>query len=113
MYGRLATSNEDLFWNLFAFSAVIFMLPYLGMVLAFARLRFTDSDTARPFKVAGGNGVAVLLAGICAFILLMTIGLFMYVPGEGLSKPTVIGFFVAMGAGELLIRAARYASPNS
>ena len=113
VYGFLATSNEDLFWNLFKFSAVIFMLPYLGMVLSFARLRFVDPEARRPFKVAGGNRVAILLAGICAFILLMTIWLFMYVPGEGLSKPTIIGFIVAMAAGELLIRYARYANPNS
>ncbi len=108
LYGGLASSNEDLFWSLFAFSAVIFMLPYLGMVLAFIRLRKTDPDHPRPFKVGGGNMMATLLGLICALVLLMTMFLFAYVPGtgegSGWQKSTIVGFVIVMFIGDILIR---------
>ncbi len=111
LYGALAETNEDLFWSLFAFSAVIFMMPYTGMVLAFAKLRQSDPNSPRPFKVPGGLWVARLLAGICALILLTTIILFLYVPGSGddagLQKSTLYGVIVVLIIGEFLIRFAR------
>ena len=76
LYGGLASTNEDLFWSLFSFSAVIFMLPYIGMVLAFAKLRFSEPTAPRPFRVAGGTLGACLLSGICVIILFATIALF-------------------------------------
>jgi hypothetical protein len=42
------------FWSLFAFSAVIFLLPYEGMLLAFVKMRIVDADHHRPFRVPGG-----------------------------------------------------------
>ncbi len=108
LYGALSSSNEDLFWNLFAFSAVIFMLPYLGMVLAFIRLRKSDPDHPRPFKVPGGDGVASGLGILCAIVLLMTMFLFAYVPGtgegSGWQKSTIVGFVIVMFIGDILIR---------
>ena len=107
LYGALASSNEDLFWALFSFSAVIFMLPYAGMVLAFLKLRLSDPDTARPFRVPGGIWGARLMAWTCFIILLMTIGLFLYVPGEGLQQSTLYGVVAVLIIGEGLIRWAR------
>lgn len=107
LYGGLAQSNEDLFWSLFSFSAVIFMLPYLGMVLAFAKLRMSEPDTERPFRVRGGKIGAFILAFICAVILLITIALFLYVPGEGLQFSTLYGVIAALIIGEGLIVWAR------
>lgn len=43
-YGFLSNSNADLFWSLFAFSAVIFLLPYIGMLFAFIKSRNVDID---------------------------------------------------------------------
>ncbi len=112
LYGALVNSNEDLFWALFSFSAVIFMLPYAGMVLAFLKLRLSDPDTARPFRVPGGIWGARLMTATCFIILVMTIGLFLYVPGEGLQKSTLYGVVTVLIIGEGLIRWARKTGIN-
>jgi amino acid transporter len=104
VYGAIASSNEDLFWSLFAFSAVIFMLTYIGMALAFIKLRYKEPHMDRPYKVPGGNRVAVLAGGIVALILAISISMFIYVPEEGLSVETLIGLIVAVLLGEALIR---------
>lgn len=106
LYGRIATSNSDLFWSLFSFSAAIFMMPYVGLVVAFARLRFIDADAPRPFKAPGGPLVACILAALCATTLLFAIALFIYVPGDGLQKETLAGVVVVILIGEVLIGAS-------
>lgn len=110
LYGRVATSNADLFWSLFSFSAAIFMLPYLGMVIAFARLRFKDPGMPRPFRAPGGAAAACALAALCAATLLFAIALFLYVPGEGLQKPTLFGVGAVILLGEALIRLGMFES---
>ena len=107
VYGGLASSNADLFWSLFSFSAVIFMLPYIGLVLAFAKLRLLPNDQVDAFRVPGGNFVAMLLSGICALVLILSIVLFLYVPGEGLQKATLWGVIVVLIVGEILMRSSR------
>ena len=104
LYGRLATTNEDLFWALFSFSAVIFMLPYVALALAFVRLRRTDTKTARPFKVPGGDLMATALSAICVVIHVSTIGLFLYVPEGGWQWSTIFGVSFVLLTGELLIK---------
>lgn len=108
VYGRVATSNEDLFWNLFAFSAVIFLAPYAGMSAAFllARLRRTPAAPGA-FRVPGGLPVAFLLTGFCIVSLLGAIALLLYVPGEGLQRMTAGGVAVTLLIGEVLILFAR------
>ena len=53
---ELSTSPkvETLFWNLFAFSTVVFLLSYLVMAAAFLKLRYSDPDAPRPYRVPGG-----------------------------------------------------------
>ena len=104
VYGFVAGSNEDLFWSLFACSAVLFLLPYIGLLLAFAKMRLVDGARARPYKVPGGLLIALLLAAVCIAILGVTIFLFIYVPGEGVDWPVAIGSVVAMILGEMAIR---------
>lgn len=104
LYGRVATSNSDLFWSLFSFSAALIMLPYIGVAVSFARLRFKDGAAPRPFKVPGGAPVAITLAAMCVVTLAFSIALFVYVPGEGLQKATLIGVVVVLAIGEVLIR---------
>ena len=103
LYGRVATSNGDLFWSLFAFSAALIMLPYIGLSIAFARLRFKDPSAPRPFRVPGGIPVACILAAMCVVTLSFAVALFIYVPGEGLQKPTLIGVVSVLVLGEILI----------
>ncbi len=108
LYGFLVSSNEDLFWSLFAFSGVIFLLPYVGMMFAFIKLRLTDGQRERPFKIMGGNLFACALALICAAVLIFSIVLFMYTPSEGIQWPVFIGSLVAVIAGEIAMRVAEY-----
>lgn len=102
IYGRIATSNEDLFWALFAFSAVIFLAPYVGMVLAFQQMRKIDPARERPFKAP----FARLLTGLCLAGLLGAIALLFYVPGEGFQVETILGVLGALVLGEVLIAVA-------
>ncbi|WP_019529295.1 APC family permease [Dasania marina] len=106
LYGFISGSNEDLFWSLFAFSAVVFLLPYQGMLLSFVRMRKTDPDHPRPYKIPGGDLVAKLLAYLCMSVLGLTIVLFIYVPGEGVQWPVLIGVLFTLGLGEIIIRQA-------
>ncbi len=108
MYGFLASSNEDLFWSLFAFSAVIFLLPYLGMLLAFIKSRLRDKSVVRPYRLPGSNAVAVAAACVCIVVLSLTIVLFVYTPGDGLQLPVLLGAAVMIGIGEALIRIAEH-----
>lgn len=104
VYGRIATSNADLFWSLFSFSAVLIMLPYIGVVVSFARLRKAEPSAPRPFRAPGGDIAAFLLATACAATLLLAIALFVFVPGEGFQKTTIVGVVAALVIGEALIR---------
>ena len=105
-YGSIATSNEDLFWGLFAFSAVIFMVPYVGLSLSFFRLRIIDPATPRPFRAPGGIIGAFILTALCVGALLGAIFLFFYVPGDGPQWATIWGVVGAALLGEVLIAVA-------
>jgi len=103
VYGLLAKSNEELFWRLFAASAVLFLLPYIGAVAAFMYARLHDADRARPYRVPGGNALAIPMTTICISLLLISIALLMYVPGQGFDWPVVGGAGVSILAGEIAI----------
>ncbi len=104
MYGLMSGSNEDLFWSLFAFSAVIFLLPYQGMLLTFIKMRKVDGDHPRPYKVPGGLVVARLTAWTCFTVLALSVVLFTYTPGEGMQWPVLIGVLITLAIGEFVIR---------
>ncbi|RLQ21378.1 amino acid permease [Seongchinamella sediminis] len=107
-YGAVAGSNEDLFWSLFAASAVLFILPYIAVVAAFYRARQIDGERSRPFKVAGGDSAALGMSGLCMFLLAITALLFMYVPGSGFDWPVVIGSVTCILLGEVAMRYAEH-----
>ena len=104
LYGFLSHSNADLFWSLFAFSAIIFLLPYIGMLFAFIKSRNVDIDITRPYKVPGGDAVAKTLACLCILVLALSVVLFVYTPGEGIQLPVLFGALVIIAIGEALIR---------
>jgi len=105
-YGFMAGSNEELFWNLFAASAVVFLLPYIGAVSAFLYARIKDAERPRPYRVPGGLAVARALTYVCVFFLALSIVLFMYVPGSGFDIPVVAGSVFAIALGEVAIYVA-------
>lgn len=106
LYGFISGSNEELFWSLFAFSAVIFLLPYQGMLLSFIKMRVTEPNHPRPYKIPGGEIVAKIFAITCMVVLAITIVLFIYVPGEGIQWPVLLGVVFTLTAGEVIIRFA-------
>lgn len=103
LYGTYAGTNEDLFWSLFAFSGVIFFIPYVAMMFAYEKLRRTDPGRHRPFKVGGPPWLATLLSRVCAIVLLLTIGLFIYVPGDGMQWKVFWGALTLLVIGEIIV----------
>ncbi len=107
LYGFMAGSAEDLFWTLFAFSSMVFLLPYLVMFPAFLKLRKVDPDVERPYKVPGGNTVATILAVVCELFILQAVVFFVYIPGEPMdwsfAAPVLIGVVLTLIIGEILI----------
>ncbi len=104
LYGLMSGSNEELFWSLFACSAVIFLLPYAGMVLAFARMRIADPDRHRPYRVPVPTRIVVPVAFYCAIVIVISAILLVYTPSAGIDLPVLIGVLVVLVAGEIVIR---------
>lgn len=119
LYGVMAGNNEDLFWSLFAFSGVIFMLPYVAMCTAFVKLREshvgsngTIADDGN-FRFPGSPKVAKFFAYLCAAILSVTIILFIYTPGEGMAWEVLWGALAVIFIGEIVTNSNRKKSPVS
>ena len=114
IYGFLSGSNEDLFWKLFAASAVIYMLPYIGACLAFYRARRIDPDRPRPYRAPGGDKVAFLMTVVCVGLLCMCIVLFMRDTDQewswirGWDWAVVIGSVASILVGEVAIYVAEH-----
>jgi len=105
-YGFIAPTDEDLFWSLFAFSAVVFLVPYILLVFAFLRLRQSAPERPRPYRLPGGPVVAAACAWVCGLMLGGAMLLFAYTPGEGMQWPVAIGALTVMAIGEGVIRVA-------
>ncbi len=107
VYGLIAGSNEELFWTLFAFSSIIFLLPYLALFPAFLKLRTVDASKKRPFQIPGGKPLAILIAVVCEIFILQAIIFFIWVPGQPVdwifAGPVLIGVIVTILVGEILL----------
>jgi amino acid transporter len=108
LYGLMAGNNEDLFWSLFAFSGVIFMLPYVAMCTAFVKIRQKhigiNGKIAEDgsFRFPGSPKIVKFFAYLCATILSVTIVLFIYVPGTGVSWEVLWGALTVIVIGEVV-----------
>ena len=107
LYGFMAGSAEDLFWTLFAFSSMVFLLPYLALFPAFLKLRASDPDTERPYRVPGGKTFAWIIAIICELFMVQAVVFFVWVPGEPIdwafAAPVLIGVVLTLIIGEVLM----------
>ncbi len=107
VYGLMASSNEELFWTLFAFSSIIFLLPYLALFPAFLKLRSIDKDMPRPYKVPGGRPLAWIMAVICVLFIIQAIVFFIWVPGSPVdwpyAAPILIGVIIILLIGEAIL----------
>jgi amino acid transporter len=73
-------SIDELFWSIFAFSSIIFLLPYVVMALAFLKLRTSDPDAHRPYQVPFGRAGAWTAAGLCVVWLALATVFFVVDP---------------------------------
>ncbi|WP_205584741.1 hypothetical protein, partial [Pseudomonas aeruginosa] len=100
---------EELFWTLLSIFAMVFMMPYVLMCLAFVRLRRAD-PRPRPYRMPLGDRLASLWALFVALHVLAGIGLFVVTPGAPMdwayAGKIVGGVALALAVGELLIRQA-------
>lgn len=73
-------SIDELFWSIFAFSSIIFLLPYLMMALSFAKLRISDPDAHRPYSVPLGRFGMWSATGLCLVLVTLAIVFFVVDP---------------------------------
>ncbi|MGV1047734.1 MAG: APC family permease [Solirubrobacterales bacterium] len=102
-------TQDNLFFAIFAASSVIFLMPYLLMFPAVVILRRRDPDTPRPFRLPGGEWVAVLCATITTIVIAAGIVLFVWPeipssPAEWSYTGPLLGIVVvALAAGEAIV----------
>jgi glutamate:GABA antiporter len=116
LYGLLAKTAEDLFWTTFAFSSVVFLLPYFLLFLTFLKLRRIDAKLPRPYRVPSGYGVAVALSTICTAFIAQAILFFIYKPGEfdpRYASAVVGGVLLTLVIGEVIVRRQHRAGRNT
>lgn len=108
-YGLIAATAEDLFWALFAFSSIVFLLPYLLMFPAFLTLRRKDVELPRPYRFPGGAWFARVCAWVCVLFIVQAIVFFVWVPGQPVdwakTGPILGGVAATLVLGEIIIRA--------
>lgn len=105
---NLAMPDSSLFWSFFALNLVLFLMSYLPVFPAFLKLRKTDPDTERPFKVPGGKNLHRVMVFVPMVLIIVSI-IFTAVPlsfdAETLEAtlPITIGAVVCILLGEVLI----------
>lgn len=94
---------DDVFWNLFAFSSVIFLLPYVVMMPAFAKLRRIDPDAPRPYRVPGGAVMTALITWVPTALLVLAALFFVWYPWDfdlAVTGSIVLGLVVTVAIQE-------------
>ena len=103
----LIAPESELFWTFFALNMVLLLMSYLPIFPAFLKLRKTDPNTERPFKVSGNPVLLSAMAYVPLALILISI-LFCAVPlsfdAETLSAtlPITIGTVLCILIGEAL-----------
>jgi glutamate:GABA antiporter len=112
LYGFVADTAEELFWSLFAFSTIVFLIPYLALFPAFLKLRKIDAHIERPYKIPGGTRFATVITIICMLFIAQAMLFFIWVPGEEMdwvfALPVLVGVVITLIVGEFLIRRKKF-----
>lgn len=109
LYGLSSGESDELFWSIFAFSSCIFLLPYLFMFPAYFKLRVSDPDRERPYKVPGGIKTQAAISIICFLFIIQAVVLFVFPDiGQGTvdwgySVPVALGIAITIGVGEWIL----------
>ena len=107
-YGVLASiggsAASDLFWTLFSFTSLIFLLPFILCCEAFIALRKKDRETKRAYRFPGSDLFGIIVARFCQLVIIFTMMLFFWVPGQPIDWVTDIalglGFIIGLAFGE-------------
>jgi glutamate:GABA antiporter len=75
-------SISSSYWLLTALSAMITCMMYLPVFASVIRLRYTQPDTLRPYKIPGGKKVVWLVAGTGFIVCLLSIFLGFFAPTQ-------------------------------
>jgi amino acid transporter len=78
----LSGNANEAFWTILSFSFLVFFLPYLWLFPAAVKLRNTDKDTPRPYKVPFGKFGLYFSSGIGFLFIALGI-ILLFVTGEG------------------------------
>ena len=103
------STQDNLFFAIFAASSVIFLLPYLLMFPAVVVLRRKDPERERPFRIPGGTGVVVALATVTTVVVAAAAVLFVWpevpkAPAEWSYTGPLLAIVVgALAVGELIV----------
>ena len=90
LYALIASSNENLFWTILAFTGVIFLLPYIAMTISYIKLRREDQETERTIAIPGKT-LPFVAAGIHLAMLAFSCVFFMLPPeGEGMTYMVIL-----------------------
>jgi putative glutamate/gamma-aminobutyrate antiporter len=97
-------SVESAYQILSQMAVIIYLLMYLIMYVAAIRLRYTQPNKPRPFKVPGGN-VGMWIVGIVGFLGALTGGAFSFIPPKQISTGSPVVY-----VGLLLVGSAVFAA---
>jgi amino acid transporter len=104
----LSENANEVFWTILAFSFVIFLLPYLFMFPAAVKLRKTDPETVRSYKVPGGIGGLTFCVVLCEICVAAAIYFLFKDAGGGFALWTlIIGTLLTTAAGFMLYKSGR------
>lgn len=109
VYGLLASfvggTASDLFWTLFSFTSLIFLMPFILCFSAFIKLRKIDKETKRAYRFPGPDWFGIIVSRFCQLVILFTMMLFFWVPGQPMDWVSAIalgiGFLIGLGLGEV------------
>ncbi|HIF9358967.1 TPA: APC family permease [Photobacterium damselae] len=111
-YAIFAQSSDDLFWSVFAFSSCIFLLPYLFMFPAYLKLRISEPEVERPFKVPGSHSVQWGISTICFLVIVQAVILFIFpeifggIINWSYTAPVLFGVVLTIAVGEYILHRA-------
>ncbi|GHV33606.1 amino acid transporter [Clostridia bacterium] len=98
--------NEDVFWGFFALQIITLLTSYIVMFPAFKKLRRTDPNAERPFKVPGGKVLLNLITYVPLALLILAAVFCMVYPNDDGSWTfdwlLLAGTAVAVVAGEII-----------
>jgi amino acid transporter len=93
-------SLQSIFWVIFSFASMVFLTPYLAMFPAVIKLRYSEADHVRPYKIPGGM-IGVWICGILATLGILGAIIGFAIPPEGTEN--VLAYEAKMWGGYVVI----------